>query len=421
LAEASVASGDKNGNFEEITVPVAQAPVATLVSLPAKCVVPGKGEIKLTGRLLSEAWRGPLGTNTEGAKVQSAKEEEENYDPGTIRKTASYAKETWGALLEDAGYEVASAGEVSEAEAAEAGVSGSASEKLEAGAAKITAGHFWDGGGCSAPITLEVRSAVSGTSYAFKNYLNLDTRDLYLNAKSKFFDTYSVWAAYAADGPSWISEVSTSGKSEGGTHNNEKGSQEAEATASAPGSLGYANTADGIAAKFTNEAAANASEGSAAHQIVYALAQTNIGATTEGKEAAKYSNPVKSKEAGKETGNCQTETTVKSDRNPPYSYKDSWFGLTAEDPNIAEDVPGAPGSYPICALTYDLIWHHYNVANLWTGETAKEVAHTVKDLMKYITGKAGQEAIDSHYYDGIPTTSRWSNIVSAEISEVEPN
>jgi hypothetical protein len=432
LNEASTASGDKNHNFEEITIPVAQAPVASLVSLPATCVIPGKGELKLSARLLSEMWRGTAGTNAEGEvePKQEPKEKEENYDPGAIRATKApspvYAKATWGALLVADGYEAASTGVGSEVEAAEKAEAeaGTAAEKFEKAAAQITVGHFWDKGGCTSGITLKVRSSFSGTSYAFKNYLSLATADLFIT-KAKHFDTEDIWTSYISDGPSWISEVSTNGKSKGKEQPNVKGSQLAEATESQPGSAGYANTADAalLAAPktpYTKEATVSEAEGSAAHQILYALMQTNVGKTTEEKEAAKYSDPVKSSEAGKETGSCQTAELVGTDRNTPYSVKDSWYGIGSSDPNIAEDASGTPGAYPICALTYDLAWHHYNVPNLWEGETAKEVARTVKDLMSYITTKAGQEAVNSHYYDGIPSAVKWSAFIAAEIAEIEP-
>jgi hypothetical protein len=431
LNEASAASGDKNHNFEEITIPVAQAPVASLISLPATCIIPGKSELKLSGKLLSEMWRGPAGTNAEGEKVQTEKEKEESFDPGAIRETKApapiYAKATWGALLVADGYEAASTGvgsEVEKAETAEA-EAGTAAEKFEKGAAQITVGHFWDKSeGCKTAFTLKVRSTFSGTSYAFKNYLSLMTADLYKN-KTGHFDTEDIWTSYVSDGPSWISEVSTNGKSKEKENNNEKGSQLAEATESAPGSVGYANTADAalLAAPktpFTKEATVTEAEKSAPHQILYALMQTNVGKTTEEKEAAKYSDPVKSSEAGKETGSCQTAELVGTDRNTPYSVKDSWYGITSSDPNIAEDAPGTPGAYPICALTYDLAWHHNNVPNLWEGETAKEVARTVKDVMSYITSKAGQEAVNSHYYNGIPSAVKWSTFIASEIAEIEP-
>jgi hypothetical protein len=60
-------------------------------------------------------------------------------------------------------------------------------------------------------------------------------------------------------------------------------------------------------------------------------------------------------------------------------------------------------AYPICALTYDLVWHHYSNTKLY-GKTAvaEEVANTVKSLMEYITGQ-GQVEIQGHDYTRFPT------------------
>jgi len=71
----------------------------------------------------------------------------------------------------------------------------------------------------------------------------------------------------------------------------------------------------------------------------------------------------------------------------------SWWG---QDSNRA-------GDYPICALTFDLVWHHYSNANLY-GKTvaAEDIANTVRDLFTYITGQ-GQAELAGHYYARFPS------------------
>lgn len=75
-----------------------------------------------------------------------------------------------------------------------------------------------------------------------------------------------------------------------------------------------------------------------------------------------------------------------------------------------------PSAYPICQLTYDLVWHHYSTSKLYgTTETAHEVAHTVNDLFEYIIGQ-GQLDIQSHDYTRYP--SGFQSRVALEVSEI---
>jgi hypothetical protein len=382
LASAIVASGDKNGNFEEITLPVAQAPVAVMLSLPAECLVPSGSSVEIDGKTLVQLWEGT--TPAEPA----------NNDPGGIAAQGSYAAGTWGALLTQLGYSSTVTNPPTEA------------------------GTFFDGGGahgCGQAITLQVRSSYSGTTYAFKNYLNLDDNDLFYSKTSKQFATQNTWTGYISDAPVWPATVSTVG--------NGKGSQEVQDTAKAPGSVGYANTSDAVGAAnggFTNKVAASTFGGSESHQIVYANIQNNVGLVTKDEvekiapPAKTYADPV---QTGTEIGNCETDKLLAGDKSPPYSFTDSWYGISAEDPNVGVDDTSA-NYYPACALTYDLVWKHYNAGGLYKEPAAGEIANSVKDLFKYITGEAGQAAIKADYYTAVPSASLWKSHIKLGVEAI---
>ena len=128
LHNASLAAtGGASRAIDEITVPVAQAPVAILLSVPTGITLGAGTAINLSNSLLRRIW------------------------DANVAADAPYAAKTWGALL------------------------------MEAGVKRITSGtpgrgQFTDAGGSSGGsqgITLQVRSSASGTSYTFKGFLNL--------------------------------------------------------------------------------------------------------------------------------------------------------------------------------------------------------------------------------------------------------
>jgi hypothetical protein len=382
LDNAIVASGDKNGNFEEITIPVAQAPVAVILSLPTGCLVPTGSALDLDGVDLEQLWEG---TNSA---------EPSDNDPGGIPAQGGYAAATWGALLTELGYTKTATNPPTEP------------------------GTFFDAGGakgCGQAITLQARSAYSGTTYAFKSYLNADGDDLVYNTTSKQFATQNLWTGYISDAPVWPAPVTTT--------NNSKGSSLVQDTAKSPGSVGYANTSDAVAAAnggFTNTAAASTFGSSESHQIVYAEIQNNVGLVAQD-EAEKVSPPAKTYadpvQTGTQIGNCETDKLLQGDKSPPYSFTDSWYGVTAEDPNVGVDDTSA-NWYPACALTYDEVWRHYNAGGLFSSEAGAPIAASVKDLFKYITGEAGQAAIKADYYTAVPAASLWKSHIKLAVEAI---
>jgi ABC-type phosphate transport system substrate-binding protein len=323
----------------ELTIPVEQAPVAEILSLPVKCTIAVGARVNIQNTYLDEIWK---------AAVPAGGSDPHNGG-------SAYPANTWGAMF------------------ALIGQSGVTDEGTGAG------------DGCETPLTLEVRSSASGTSYAYKNYLaQLD---------------HSTWAQYATDFDFWPAATENTGNPGGGNL--------AANTAARPGRIGYANLADaaGIAeTPFTGKAAFVTDGGSESHEILWAQIQNN--GTALGSPG--YGSP---KAASGEVGNCATTKDTPSEAGAPYSVTDSWAGVLASDPNATHDLAG--NFYPICAMTYDLAWKHYNAPNLQPLYTNAEHGLTVegteaatKDYLTYVTSSEagqGQSAIASHYYQGLPT------------------
>jgi hypothetical protein len=369
---AEVASGDKKGQFEEITVPVAEAPVSVMFSLPAKCTIAEGVKLHLSGKTLVQIW--------EGTQVSPVK------GLGEIPAQGGFAAATWGALLTQLKIAIV--------------------EKTE----------------CENKITLQARETESGTSYAFKTYLSLAYDQSTYNATTEQFETRGLWDGYITDAPTWPSSTEQKG--------NAKGGDLVKKTASTPGSVGYANTADAVSEAnggFTGKTEKSTFGTSASHQIVLAEVENNQGTGSE--EVAKknppitaeFANPVSGKptthaEYTANAGACQSTTPVNTDVKTPYSYTDPWYGTDASDPNIGVDA-AAPEAYPICALTYVLAWHHYSAEDLFEEGPAEEISETVNSLLEYITGPGQAEAKDD--YDPILSTPTWKSHVGLAVKAVE--
>ena len=350
LGEAKVAAGAKNP--AEITIPVAQAPVAVMLSLPEKCKIQSGSQVDLNNTTIGQLWEG---TNAPSGE-----------DPGGVQAQGGYAIATWGAFLTQLGY-----------------------TKITSGTPE--AGQFLEEGGatgCEQAIKPQVRQVSSGTTYAFKSYLSQ------INL--------AVWGGIASDFVTWPSGavVTSDPKTppEVGTQLNDTGGHLAGNTAANPGSVGYAVAADAAGNGGFTSSATSSEFGiggkTGAHQILWAQLQNN-GTEVSGATYADPLLPVSS------IANCESTKLLPSEEGFPYSYTDSWAALLASDPNISADAGSS--DYPACALTYDLVFHHYSNKNLFgTTETAHEVANTVKDLFEYITGQ-GQIDIQSHDYTRFPT------------------
>jgi ABC-type phosphate transport system substrate-binding protein len=426
IGEASAAAGAATGQAE-ITVPVAEGPVAIPLSLPAGCKITSASKVDVTNTALTQLFEG-LRAKGEGGNAK---------DPGGIQAQGGYAANTWGALLTQLGVSFTTSTPeetlTRHVAGAEESVQTQSLEEVEKSEGpktvkvanqekvKVT------GGGCAQEIAAQVRAAESGTSYAFKSYL------AQIN--------HSVWGEFANDFVQWPTKsnvkdedptTATSSEVTPTQQESKKGGQLAENIAANPGSVGYANTADAVKSGTFTESATASSFGtgkveevveeevenkaktgkvkikvlktvtakSQSHQILWGQIQnTGTGAAPE---AADYANPLI---PGTKTTECETEKLTPFDSAFPYSYKDSWAEVRSTDPSI--HTIGA-ADYPLCALTYDLAWHHYGNKNLYgPGKTvlAEEMANTAKDFMEYIVGQ-GQTDILGSYYSSYPSAMK---------------
>jgi hypothetical protein len=421
-----------------------------MMSLPAGCKVLNGIKIDLPNVTLGQLY--------EGERPPSGE------DPGGIRAQGGYSAETWGALLTQLGYvKVNSEAQLTENEftemvpdetltryeplGGEEEVTVHSKSEIEKdenpGGKKIKVPHqkkeVVKGEGCTAKIKANVLSRESGTSYAFKSYLNQ------INP--------FVWAGLNTDGVTWpeksnvITEpTETSGKAKAPLANV---AVLANAVGGTPGAVGYADSWDANFHGGIGETAASTTTGfpnqqggstleevisegmaenlvtkaketiftlkpqlvkSLPHQILWARIQdTGTGKPTK---ASEFEGPLV---PGKTTANCQTRSLIAGDENFPLHWPSSWSGVLASDPKIVKVVPAA---YPLCAFTYDVAWHHYGNVELYghasttEQETAKRMAATAKDYFEYVTGQGITDLTNAGFYTGPPAAMK-SHIAAA--------
>jgi ABC-type phosphate transport system substrate-binding protein len=432
----------KTTNRGAVVIPIAQGPVAAMLSLPAGCKLKTGNRVDLANVALGQLY--------EGERAPSGE------DPGGIQAQGGYSGETWGALLTQLGYtKVAKESELTETTftetapeqtltryepgAVEEEVTVHSKSEIEKnenpGGKKVKVPHqkkeLVKGENCTAKIKANVRASESGTSFAFKSYLNQ------INP--------TVWAGLNTDGVTWpeksnvIKEnTETSGKAKIAQ---EKGGQLAEAVGATPGSVGYADTADAALKGGLGETAASTtrpmpssstleeviSEGMAENlttktletifslrpQTVKSLPHQTLWAQIQDSGIAKptlpseFENPLK---PGTTTANCQGTTLIAGDKGFPLHWPSTWNGVLASDPKINEFVPIA---YPLCAFTYDVAWHHYGNVELYGKTvTGEKMGATAKDYFEYVTGQGITDLTNAGYYTGPPTAMK-SHIAAA--------
>ena len=130
LGEAALAAGTLHNQKAEITIPIAQAPVSVLLSLPAGCQLLAGSKVNVNNATIPQLFE--------------VKASPSGEDPGGIQAQNTYAANTWGALLSQLHY-----------------------EKITSGSPTST--QFLDEGGCTQELTPQVRQTSSGTSFAFKS------------------------------------------------------------------------------------------------------------------------------------------------------------------------------------------------------------------------------------------------------------
>jgi hypothetical protein len=366
----------------EVTVPVAQTPLALLISLPNDLSIPANQSISLGNVLAAEAYA------------------------GTVPASTDYSKGTWGALLEDAKWTRITSG------------TPTGKEFLESGSSSAKTGGY-------SLIEDEVRTAGAGATLTLKQYFAyVDSTD---------------WGSITID-------ENTSGTGEWPTGitiagSNSSDSAEALETALTPGTLGYATLASATASAdggFTNGGAVGTESGAGTNQILYALLQDNGTGTSSvqyadpelgtGTEANVYTgtniNTSGTFAPGTQTGvgewniptssgsEVPTGAWATSTTNPS-DYSHNW------DPDVYVDA-GATNTkkyYPLTVTLWDLGWSAYDSGNLISAYThtgdlgPTATGNAAQTYLEYVTDSgsststSGQYAAEtaSSYYAELPT------------------
>jgi hypothetical protein len=342
---SAAATGSATTAISEITVPIAQAPVAIVVSLPSGITVGPKTKLDLSTSQLTDIWNANVPASTD------------------------YPANTWGAVLENA--------------------------KLVKVASAPKLNQFTDAGGATGgtqAITLQVRSGGSGTSYTFKGFLNMTGDPLYTST-------------FVTDSPTWPVTVQSTGNGTGGQlaqdTENDPGSigyaNLADARGTAPA---YTNlvqsTSDGGTTHQVLWAQIQDNEGHA----VPKFSDPQSTGTTVGTANVYTGNNL---DINGSNSNFVGQWTVPLSGST-FVPTGSWGGTNPSDPDVYDH--GVKNGiktayYPIVATTYDLGWTDYDEAgsNLvadygGTATDATEAGNSANAFLNYeVSPKTGQKDI----------------------------
>ena len=438
--------GEERGHRGLVVIPIAQGPIAAMLSLPAGCKIQKGSKLDLNNVTLGQ--------------IFEAKRAPGSGDPGGVGAQNGYVADTWGALLSQLGYaRVANESELSSGKftegtpeetltrykaGSEEEVKTATREEVEKGESETVkvanqAKVNVKGSGCTQAITAQVPASESGTAYAFKAYLNQVNKTVW----EPFVTDAITWpelSAMTEQNPTTSEKPNSKGELE---LKNETDDAIAENTSANPGSIGFADTADAALQGAFGEAAIPKSLGtgeleevveeevenkagtgkvkiktlekvkakSISHQILWAQAQ-NTG-TKAAPNSSEYVNPLQAGEA--HTTNCETNLILPVDEYFPKHWNRSWFGTLVSDPDITSHAGIPVTAYPLCALTYDVAWHHYRNGNLYgheggaggnPTELAEEMAKTAKDYFEYVLGQGQEDLASSGYYVSVPRAMR---------------
>jgi hypothetical protein len=348
LADASLAAtGHATAKIDELTVPVGQAPVAILISLP-KGITAGSGsQVRLANKLLQEV-----------------------YD-ANVPASAHYAAKTWGALLEDSGW---------------TRVTGTPG-----------ANQFKDAGGSTGgtqAITLQVRSSASGTTYTLKGFLNLSGDPHY---PSRFVNDNDQWPVAT------VNTGNTGGSQEVADTTAHPGSiGYANLADAASASPAYTHTVVTTTTGGSHQIAyAILQANYRGTGTVYADPEAGTGT------ANVYTGNNININGGNATFVGHWRVPLSGSTFIPTG---TWAGTQASDPDVYDHslLNGHKTAYyPIVAVTYDLAWTDYdeaasNLVSKYGGSTAQATAagNTANSLITYIVNPStGQtDLINGHFY-----------------------
>lgn len=240
-------------------------------------------------------------------------------------------------------------------------------------------------GSCSSEPVREAREAPSGTTAGFKRYMSKLGEAMSSNPYKSCTET----APEAESQECWpdLTALTESGNPTGG-----KLAEKVYATA---GSIGYADLADARAAGFAAETGVTTHGG---YQSFIAKVWNGGLSATEGYNV--------SPEAENGSSNCSAASYPEPKK---VGLNIDWSRAKQENSIISKtEFEKEVRVYPICTLTYDVLWHMYSwIQEVGTGKHYHESEfNTVYDYFDWLitTGEKSASKLETGHYAPVPGT-----------------
>jgi hypothetical protein len=367
---AQTASG-----FGEQELPVAQTPVVLIFSLPSGITLGARARMNLINN----------GSGDGVSTLQAIFDDK-------VGPSGGYPANTWGALLQRAGFTRVATGSPTD------------TQFIDLGSASAGTGGYQ-------PLELEVRKGDAPETSALQTFLSI-SGDHNLTDPS---DAERGWPSDANDG------AGSNGYPAGPFGPNTDGSTLVRNTLATPGAIGYAVLGDTVFAvpgdSFTPAPQATTYGGSAAHQFLSAGVQSDegaVGARHYADPGAVWTNASGALEAipnlytGPSSGGCPggyslTQSDGVGDWCLSYDAQGlQYSGSLASDPAVYQHsaTPNEPSvdAYPIAEVAFATGWFAYGtLTKLYGTKTnALDTGNTVVSFLEWLTkATGGQAAITS--------------------------
>lgn len=361
ISAAETASGTT-----EITLPVIQAPVAVILSLPANVTIGSTQKVQLTNQELQNIWS------------------------GNVAAAGGFNANTWGSLF-------------------------------------TTLGVSFSGAGGNTEITLQARSSNSGTTFTFRGYLNeIGT----LLGESDSANPYPLASVVDDSADGWAVSVTETNNSTGGNLVQDVAGTPGSIGYANLADAASASGSNTNGQEFADEplsvtTAPIGGSASTSHQIVYAQVQDNgISSSPAYADPSAASSPTTYANVAAALGNVDTAGAINSGTTVSYpgaSGIGAWTVPTAadgtwantngaeaghvaaaDDPDVAghDSLHGA-GKYGVVAATYDDAWGDYETTALEAstayGSNAAATGNTTFDYLKSVIGTSGSQSAPNEY------------------------
>jgi hypothetical protein len=337
LGDAETAATE--ATLVELTIPVAQAPLAVILSLPAGCSIAENGRVNIQNAYLDEVWSG---------KVPAGGEDPNNGN-------AAYPANTWGAFF------------------------------ALIGQTGVTDSGTGTGNGCETPVTLQVRSNAAGTSYEFKSYLNqIDSTE---------------WGQYASDYDFWPATTTNTNNSSDGNQASDTAAQPGSISyAGLASAAGISGTAFSGKAMFTTDGGSASHEILWAQIQNNGTSLSSPGYGSPKAASGNIGNCATAKDTPSESGAPYSVTdswtgVLGSDPNATHDLGGNYYPICTLLYDLSWKHYEAPG----------LAAYYNNAAQGTTAEGIENTVKSYLTYVTSSGPGEGQAEINNDYYDSLPT------------------